>query len=118
MSDGLVRLSDVEFYLRRTAQNLIDEAEKDADSLADDERGQIGACVLTLRELANNANRLPMADAAEVVRCKDCKHRNSPYSCPMRKLVMPVEGPGAYEDCTEDDAYCHKGERKEGGTEI
>lgn len=55
----------------------------------------------------------PTLDAVEVVRCKDCRHRGSPYKCPMRKLVMPVEGPGAFEDCTTDDGYCHLGEPKE-----
>lgn len=53
----------------------------------------------------------PTIDAVPVVRCRECKHRGSPYACPMRKLVIPVEGPGAYEDCTEDEGYCHKGER-------
>lgn len=56
---------------------------------------------------------LPTIDAVEVVRCKDCKHRGSPYSCPMRKLVMPFSGPGAFEDCTTDDSFCSSGERKE-----
>ena len=117
MTEKLVRLSDVEYYLRRTAKNMIDEAEKDAETLSDGERGQIGACVLALRELADNAHRLPAAAAAEVVRCKDCKHRGSSYKCPMRKLVMPFSGPGAYEDCTEDDGYCHMGAKMDGGAE-
>lgn len=52
-------------------------------------------------------------EAEPVVRCKDCKHRGSPYSCPMRKLVMPFSGPGAFEDCTTDESFCSFGERKE-----
>ena len=56
-------------------------------------------------------------DAVPVVRCKECKHRGSSYSCPMRKLVMPFSGPGAFEDCTEDDGYCHLGEKMERGVE-
>lgn len=67
MTEKLVRLSDVEFYLRRTAQNMLDEAEKDAETLSDGERGQIGACVLALRELADNAHRLPAVEAEPVV---------------------------------------------------
>ena len=70
MTEKLVRLSDVEFYLRRTAQNMIDEAEKDAETLSDGERGQIGACVLALRELANNVHRLPTVDAVDVVHAR------------------------------------------------
>lgn len=53
----------------------------------------------------------PAIDAVPVVRCRECKHRGHPYNCPMRKLVLPFSGPGVYEDCTEDDGYCHKGER-------
>lgn len=53
-------------------------------------------------------------DTVSVVRCK---HRGSSYSCPMRKLVIPGNGPGSYEDCTEDDGFCHMGEKKDGGTE-
>ena len=59
--------------------------------------------------------KAPTIDAVEVVRCKDCVKRGTSYSCPMRKLVMPVEGPGAYEDCTEDMGFCNQGKRKEGG---
>lgn len=57
----------------------------------------------------------PTIDAIPVVRCKDCKNRGTPYSCPMRKLVMPFQGAGSYEDCTEDDGYCHMGVKKDGG---
>lgn len=70
MTEKLVRLSDVEFYLRRTAKNMLDEAEKDAETLSDGERGQIGACVLALRELADNAHRLPAVDAVKVVHAR------------------------------------------------
>jgi len=57
----------------------------------------------------------PTIDAVPVVRCKDCKHRGSSYNCPMRKLVMPWQGAGSYEDCTEDEGYCHIGVKKDGG---
>jgi hypothetical protein len=57
----------------------------------------------------------PTIDAIPVVRCKDCKNRGTPYSCPMRKLVMPFQGAGSYDDCTEDDGYCHMGVKKDGG---
>ncbi len=71
--EKLVKLSDVEFYLRRTAKNMIDEAEKDAETLTEGEREQIGACVLALRELANNAHRLPTVDAEPVVHGRNLK---------------------------------------------
>lgn len=114
--EKLVRLSDVEYYLRRTAKNMLDEAEKDAETLSDGERGQIGACVLALRELADNAHRLPAANAVEVVRCKDCRYRGSSYGCPLRTLVH-TEGRGYhYADMTTDAGYCSYGMRKEAGT--
>lgn len=114
MNEKLVSISVVECYLYQTGLNILDGAKRKDGTLTIEEKQQIFACASMIRELADNVHRLPTAYAVEVVRCKDCKHRNPPYSCPMRKLVMPVEGPGAYEDCTEDDGYCHKGERKEG----
>lgn len=112
-TEKLVRLSDVEYYLRRTAKNMLDEAEKDAETLSDGERRQIGACVLALRELADNAHRLPAAAAVEVVRCKDCKRRGTSYECPFRHL-MHTEAEGYhYVDMTTDAGYCSFGERKE-----
>ena len=60
---------------------------------------------------------LPSVDAIPVVRCKDCKNRGTPYNCPMRKLVMPFQGAGSYEDCTEDEGFCHMGMKKDGGAE-
>lgn len=113
MTEMLVRISDVEFYLRRTAQNMLDEAEKDAETLSDGERGQICACVLALRELANNVHRLPAEDAVDVVRCKECKHRGTSYDCPFRHLIFTEAEGYHYEDVTTDDGYCSFGERKE-----
>lgn len=112
-TEKLVRLSDVEYYLRRTAKNIIDEAEKDAESLTNDDKSQIAACALALRELADNAHRLPAANVVEVVRCKDCKRRGTPYDCPLRCLIFTEAEGYHYKDSTTDDGYCSFGERKE-----
>ncbi len=48
----------------------------------------------------------------KLVRCMECKHRGDAYKCPMRRLVLPLDGAGHYEDFTEDDGYCHRGERR------
>ena len=112
-TEKLVRVSDVEYYLRQTARNMVDDIERKDKALSDEEKFQVVGCVFAMNTLADNAHRIPAANAVEVVRCKECKHRGSPYSCPMRKLVMPVEGPGGYEDCTTDDGFCHCGELKE-----
>ena len=61
----------------------------------------------------NALEGMTQLDAVEVVRCKDCVNRGTSYNCPMRKLVIPVEGPGSYEDCTEDMGFCHMGKRRE-----
>lgn len=94
----LVRVSDVEFYLRRTAANMIAEAEKDAETITDDERAQVGACVLAINELARNAYRLP---TVEIVRCRDCKYIHSSEFC----------------ECRPDDAFCSDGAKMYGGAE-
>lgn len=56
---------------------------------------------------------VPLVDDVLVVRCKECKHRGDTYKCPMRRLVLPLDGAGHYVDLTRDDGYCHCGERKE-----
>lgn len=68
-----------------------------------------------IRKALRAIEQAPVVDAVPVVRCKDCKNRGTPYSCPMRKLVMPFQGAGSYEDCTEDDGYCHMGVKMDGG---
>lgn len=112
-TEKLVRLSDVEYYLRQTAKNILDDAEKDVEKLTDIDVQQIGACAFALRELADHAHRLPMADAVEVVRCKDCKRRGTSYECPFRRLIFTEAEGYHYADSTTDDGYCSFGERKE-----
>ena len=54
----------------------------------------------------------PVIDAVAVVRCKECQHRGSTYDCPMRKIVVPVEGVMHIEDITTDEGFCDKGKRR------
>ena len=68
--------------------------------------------VWILMKVQDQIDEAKTVDAVEIVRCKECRHRGSPYSCPMRKMVMPISGPGTFEDCTEDEGYCHRGERR------
>lgn len=51
-------------------------------------------------EAKDAVHRLPAADVAPVVRCKECKHRYSDSWC-------------EYVD-DDDNFYCARGERKEG----
>ena len=48
---------------------------------------------------------LPSAEAVEIVRCKDCKHRDL-FSCPLTD-----------NDFQKDDDYCSWGQRKGGDDE-
>lgn len=58
-------------------------------------------------EAEEAVHRLPVADVAPVVRCKDCKHH---YDCGIHfcdRLGM---------DCPDDsDFFCSYGDRKDGG---
>lgn len=60
-------------------------------------------------EAEEAVHRLPAADVAPVVRCKDCKHH---YDCGVHfcdRLGM---------DCPDDtDFFCSYGERKDGGAD-
>lgn len=52
------------------------------------------------------------ADAVEVVRCKDCKHRRD--ICSMRYIEMVGEDERIH-DYSTDNGYCSWGERREDG---
>lgn len=50
----------------------------------------------------------PTVDAVEVVRCEGCIKRYDTDECPMCFAFY-----GKYYEFTEDDGFCHRGERKE-----
>lgn len=60
----------------------------------------------------------PTVEAVPVVRCKDCRKRRS-RECPMcdyEQLWDDDEGwIDAYRDRTEDEGFCHKGAKMDGG---
>lgn len=74
--------------------------------------------VLGIESVMEYVEYLPSADAVEVVRCKDCKHRHED-ECPMQfeEQFDIDEGDGYYDtnyivhDYTQDDGYCSWGER-------
>ena len=59
-----------------------------------------------LDEIRNEIRRAPAADVAEVVRCKDCKHRTEHGNCghPRQKGVLPSAYPFD---------FCRYGERSD-----
>lgn len=78
----------------------------------------------SLNEAVERLKELPSSDAVKVVRCKDCKRRETD-GCMMRdtEWVTVDEGDGYQEDdivirdYTVDDGYCSYGERKGGEDE-
>ena len=63
---------------------------------------------IAVRQLINQFNVklkiIPPADVVEVVRCKDCTHRDTE--------TMFCHGRGWPMSMVSDDGYCDKGERK------
>lgn len=54
------------------------------------------------------------SDFVLVVRCKDCKHRGEPLICPMCREEFYFSDDGGDVDIideTEDEGFCHVGER-------
>lgn len=90
------------------ASTCIDSLLKDISSLIQQLQAENAEKAERIKQL-----EAELGAAVSVVRCKGCVNRGTSYNCPMRKLVMPVEGPGSYEDCTEDMGFCHMGKRRE-----
>ena len=57
----------------------------------------------------NKIDQAPTIDAIPVVRCKDCIRRYDTDECPMCFLIE-----GKYYECTNENEFCYRGERKEG----
>lgn len=71
-----------------------------------------------IRKALRCIEQAPTVDAVPVVRCRECKHRYT-ENCPMYfHASYWHEGYEEYvdddTDHTEDDYFCHEGERKEG----
>jgi hypothetical protein len=59
---------------------------------------------------AQMLEKLPAADVAPVVRCKDCKHRVYKY---MNEEIGEIGGCGLFNRAMSNDDFCSYGERKE-----
>ena len=71
----------------------------------------------TLVTVCSYIDEIPAIDAVPVVRCVDCKHRYT-FVCPMyhtETYIGDLDGfDDDYEvDRTDDDGFCHLGERWE-----
>lgn len=65
----------------------------------------------TIQDLKNDCPEcIPTADVAEVVRCKDCKHRYVPTRCALWTGTIGEKDYFCYHG---DDFYCSFGEREE-----
>lgn len=71
----------------------------------------------TLVTVCSYIDEIPALDAVPVVRCVDCKHRCT-FVCPMyhtETCLDDLDGFDDYDvDRTDDDGFCHLGERWEG----
>lgn len=60
---------------------------------------------------------MPTVDAVPVVRCVDCKHRCT-FVCPMYHTETCLDDLDGFDDYnvdrTDDDGFCHLGERWDG----
>lgn len=65
-------------------------------------------------------DKCPAADVQDIVRCKECRKRGG-YGCPMcdcEQLWDEDDGwVDAFRDRTEDEGFCHKGVKMDGGEE-
>ena len=75
---------------------------------------------LVVCDMARLVEKAPTADVVEVVRCKDCKYRET-FACPVyREEFATWEEDGYIEhevlifDDSTDDFFCSYGKRKEG----
>ena len=69
----------------------------------------VGHSIVKLLKIDTIIEEQPTIDAVEVVRCKDCKHREKFWT----QMVCPY-----YEDRdVDDDHFCAYGERKDNGKE-
>lgn len=70
----------------------------------------------TLVTVCSYIDEIPTLDAVPVVRCVDCKHRCT-FVCPMyhtETCLDDLDGFDDYDvDRTDDDGFCHLGERWE-----
>lgn len=67
-----------------------------------------GEVLIPMAAVSQSIARTPTADVAEVVRCKDCKNRNTP-DCAMWYRCMDCDGQWSWET---DNDFCSYGERK------
>lgn len=56
----------------------------------------------------------PTVDAVPVVRCRECKHHRN-RGCPMRSLDVMPGGRLYIVDDTDDNGFCYKGAKMDGG---
>lgn len=87
----------------------------DADALLDEgirvEYGynDNGLILIPMRDVRNSIKNAPTVDAVAVVRCKDCKKRNTP-DCLM---WLQCDCCGSQWSWEYDNGYCSAGERSE-----
>lgn len=82
----------------------------------EDERRICSAQLSTFAELTMRVRKAPTVDAVEVVRCFECVKRGNSIECPMCHDAAFEDDSGDIEwytfDNTNDEGFCHYGERR------
>lgn len=76
------------------------------------ERGGSMTALTRLERAYAEIREMPAADVAEVVRCKDCKHK---VRTDANGIVICSEEHGMY--CPTENDFCSYGDRREGGND-
>lgn len=104
-----------EYIKREAAIAYIREQSEECQKAFEELGGESGIYADAYNDLAEDFYRIPAADVAPVVRCKDCKHlcvwnRKDIYAfCPKTNIVfLPF-------DKDTRTFFCSLGERKDGG---
>ena len=116
-------MSDVRLIDANAVVNYIDDCIEESKEEREDAKFRGNDCEASYNageiQIARRIKRqinlaIPSIDAVQVVRCRECVFRGQHDLCPMNVRVYMLDE-AAYLDCTEDDGFCHKGEKMDGG---
>ena len=112
MSD--VRLIDAN-AMKEDLKNMLARVMYESDLDFDHSHAKIWTATITgIQHSIKRLDNAPTIDAVQVVRCRECVFRGQHDLCPMNVRVYMLDE-AAYLDCTEDDGFCHKGAKMDGG---
>lgn len=70
--------------------------------------------IFDIKMMKKMINKIPVADVAPIIRCRDCKHFNHrEHMCENSNVHDDLEGGAQYSIYFDSEDYCSYGERKE-----